>query len=151
MDDIQDQQVFIRNSTRREKIPQQRKLQPHQTMGSRELPVEVCKSATGTRSRASSAQGKPQSAGGYSDVKDHSGRSSMKGRLGHLKRAVADAHRNSSSSSLTGLLGTDTGQKSHNSYQPMDIEVYLCDKCDRMFCHAEKLQRHSLSCEKLAS
>ena len=96
--------------------------------------------------RTSSAQRVPQSSGGYSDTSEPQrrlrsagvGQSSMKGRLGHLKRAVADAHRNNAGS---GIRDNDDIE------QPMDIEVFLCDKCDRMFCHADELYRHNSSCD----
>lgn len=66
------------------------------------------------------------------------GRAKLKGRLGHLVAAVAHSHSASGNSSRD------------SSYQPADFEVYLCDKCDRMFCLEEDMQKHSLSCVGLA-
>lgn len=90
--------------------------------------------------RAFSSQRKLQSAG---DVRDHS---KLRGRLGHLVEAVAEAHRNALPS--TSELGSCvSGEGGDEDCQPVDIEVYLCEKCDRMFCHAEEMHKHSLSCE----
>lgn len=150
---VTDSQIFTRNSTRKNvvKVPhaQQWELQPMDNGG---LPS----TSTSSRLRVlASAQRKTRSSGGYSDKSEPQrrlqsagvGHSSMKGRLGHLKRAVADAHRNSSKSDVS-----ETGphnSSDDNSNQLMDIEVYLCEKCDRMFCHPEEMLRHSSSCEKL--
>ena len=78
---------------------------------------------------------------------DTGSQSKRKGRLGNLITAVSEAH---------GAAGEDSkyhdGQKSRDtsSCEPVDIEVFLCDKCDRMFCHAEEMQKHCFSCEQLA-
>lgn len=71
----------------------------------------------------------------------------MKGRLGHLITAVSEAHGGAS----RGDSKPRDGQKSkdNSSCEPVDIEVFLCDRCDRMFCHAEEMQKHCFSCEQL--
>ena len=155
MADIQDQQMLIRNSahTRREqdleknsqdqpiftkatdvaKPPQHRELQllDYQELSPENVSVQRRLGASSAQRRARSlewceSQRKLQSAG-------------LKGRLGHLKRAVADAHQNM-------LLETRPGD---GSRQPESIEVYSCDKCDKMFCHAEEMKQHHSSCERL--
>lgn len=134
MDDIQDQRVFIRNSTKKKtiKIPQHRELQPQL------LEQDFVRKST-SRPKTSSAQRKREDSDLEPQRKLQSAGSAMKGRLGHLRRAVADAHRKP----------TSTGKRGVSDTVPIDIEVYLCDKCDRMFCHADEMQKHSSSCEKL--
>lgn len=70
----------------------------------------------------------------------------MKGRLGHLVAAVAEAHKHTAAQARRAEQPcVDKG----TSKSSADIEVYLCDTCDRMFYLAEDMQKHSLSCEKL--
>jgi hypothetical protein len=142
--DIQDQQMFVRNSAHIRKsgprTPCKRAVSKLPPMDYQEL------KRNDNAQRASSAQRAVQSSE-FSEARSrlYSAGVGMKGRLGHLKRAVADAHRNRLSSRVS-----ETGQTS-SSDQAVDIEVYSCNRCDRMFCHVEEMQRHSLSCEKLLS
>lgn len=148
VDDIQDQQVFVRNSARKKttEIPQHKELL--QRRQSEELLKQdfICKSTSASsRANTSSAQRKREDSNCYLNMKEplQSAGSGMKGRIGYLRRAVADAHRKTSSAGKPGVM--NSGQKAAH-YQAVDIEVYSCDKCDRMFCHADELQEHCSSC-----
>lgn len=175
MSSIQDQQMFVRNSAKRRSLQQKQQQQQQQQQLLSRQPrasgsavqlqnvidlklleqgsIRMCRLNSNGRPRSSSkprtsisggsgAQRRLQSAG------DSGSQSKRKGRLGHLITAVSEAH----GAASRGDSKPYDGQKSkdNSSYEPVDIEVFLCDKCDRMFCHAEEMQKHCFSCEQLA-
>ena len=70
-----------------------------------------------------------------------SSNSKLKGRLGHLVAAIADSQRNIPSSVNSQNLNLRCSSMD-------DIEVHVCDKCDKMF-YQEELIDHNLSCDRL--
>lgn len=100
---------------------------------------------------------KNQSAGdSRSNLKERllSGDAKLKGHLGHLAAAVAESHRNVSGSSLVkqskSVADDTTHHRVKENFQPVDIDIYSCENCDRMFCHDDELTQHYLSCEKMS-
>ena len=82
----------------------------------------------------------------------------LKGRLGHLVAAIAEAHRSSSSINLDdcsdGTRNSKSGGASrvHDNVQRVDssldydIEVHTCSKCDTMYSSREALEQHLSIC-----
>lgn len=77
----------------------------------------------------------------------------LKGRLGHLVAAIAEAH---SSSSTTYVDGSSSGSHEpsrwHNTAwvsanSSLDsIEMHMCSKCDRMYSNMDELEHHQSLC-----
>lgn len=92
------------------------------------------------------------------DIKVQKGRLSsgdvkLKGHLGHLAAAVAQAHRTPLSGTEEQFSVLDDIQahaKAKNSLQPVDVDVYCCRNCDKMFCQQEEYEQHNLSCNNLS-
>ncbi len=78
----------------------------------------------------------------------------LKGHLGHLAAAVAESHRNASSGTIAEQScvpeDTQTHDEVKNNLQPVDIDIYSCKNCDKMFCQQEEIAQHYLSCDKLS-
>ena len=88
----------------------------------------------------------------------------LKGRLGHLVAAIAEAHSSNSSISSVdrysnGAYNSKSGGRSHdvvrvhsNAWMPADddsldcIEVHTCSKCDKMYNNREALEHHQSVC-----
>ena len=92
----------------------------------------------------------------------------LKGRLGHLVAAIAEAHRSNSSpisnvdrySNGAYMYNSKSGGRSHdivrvhsNAWMPADdndsldcIEVHTCSKCDKMYNNREALEHHQSIC-----
>jgi hypothetical protein len=83
----------------------------------------------------------------------------LKGRLGHLVAAIAEAHTCSSSSSISmdrysydsksGGLSHDIVHVPSNAWMPDDddcMEVHTCSKCDKMYNNREALEHHQSIC-----
>ena len=100
---------------------------------------------------------------------EHSRASSakLKGRLGHLVAAIAEAHSSNSSPISNvdrysnGAYNSKSGGRSHdivrvhsNAWMPVDddddsldcIEVHTCSKCDKMYNNREALEHHQSIC-----
>ena len=92
------------------------------------------------------------------DIKIQKGRLSsgdvkLKGHLGHLAAAVAEAHKNHMSGTDEQSSVSDSIQahaKAKNSLQPVDVDVHCCKNCDKMFCLQEEYEQHNLSCDNLS-
>lgn len=81
----------------------------------------------------------------------------LKGRLGHLVAAIAEAH-HASTSLMSGVDRTNSskglGTKSEprhvrsNAWVSADssIEVHTCSKCDRMYSNRGELEHHQAIC-----
>ena len=90
----------------------------------------------------------------------------LKGRLGHLVAAIAEAQSSNSSSInnmdrySNGAYNSKSGGRSHdivrvhsNAWMPADdddsldcIEVHTCSKCDKMYNNREALEHHQSIC-----
>ena len=82
--------------------------------------------------------------------------SKLRGRLGHLVEAIAEAHRLSPSpppvpmqrpawyQSATEASNHSSHDSANSSYS--DIEISLCNKCDRMFHSKVEFDAHQLIC-----
>lgn len=173
LSEIQVQQEAIRTRSGAGATPDQLQLWCHRSTGSVpqltrrvqtvevELPEQTFPKKTRSAGASSAPASRPVSKqwGVQSAVERRNARSSLKGRLGHLVAAVADAHKQSVlesrqqhqlSRSGSGNLEQRPVEKAA-SKSSMDIEVYLCDTCDRMFYLEEDMQRHSLSCERMST
>ena len=84
----------------------------------------------------------------------------LKGRLGHLVAAIAEAHSSNSSTNMDRFSNetqsTKSGGPSHvhvhsNAWMLADssldcIEVHTCSKCDKMYSNREALEHHQSIC-----
>ena len=85
----------------------------------------------------------------------------LKGRLGHLVAAIAEAHSSNSPTSTDRLSSGAHNSKSgggpshahvhSNAWMPADssldcIEVHTCSKCDKMYSNREALEHHQSIC-----
>ena len=98
----------------------------------------------------------------------HTSTAKMKGRLGHLVAAIAQAHHSSQKSSTpsTHLVnGSISGEPSRpkvlhhpsnawvttsdKSLESVDLisEMYMCSKCDRMYTDRGELEQHQSLCQ----
>ena len=68
----------------------------------------------------------------------------LKGRLGHLVTAIAEAHGEPAvpPARALGWVGGGRGHVQH----PKDVEVYTCQMCDRMFGSLSELGQHQRCC-----
>ena len=79
--------------------------------------------------------------------------SKLRGRLGHLVEAIAEAHRLSPSPPPVPMqrpawYQSASNHSSHDSTNSSysDIEISLCNKCDRMFHSKVEFDAHQLIC-----
>ena len=83
----------------------------------------------------------------------------LKGRLGHLVAAIAEAHSSTSSTNMdrfsNGVHSNESGQPSHhvhsNAWMTAEgsldcIEVHTCSRCDKMYSNREALEHHQSIC-----
>ena len=70
--------------------------------------------------------------------------------------AVSEAHRHATAPTSEQSTRSGSGQSEQHHVKTgsskntsMDIEVFVCDTCDRMFYQLEDMQKHSISCDKL--
>ena len=93
----------------------------------------------------------------------HASSAKLKGRLGHLVAAIAEAHTSSSSINMERLNFSNGTHNSKpggpslvhtvhsNAWMPADssldcIEVHTCSKCDKMYSNREALEDHQSIC-----
>ena len=131
---IQDQKALIRKQKTAVKSPPCSEDTFDQDDSDVELPLKQ------PRRLVTSSQRVLQPTKRHSGAVDRKQRSieGMKGQLGRLIKAVSDSHQKS-----------ECQGKSVPSLHNID-RFYSCSKCDRMFCYLDEMQRHSVSCEKLA-
>lgn len=73
-----------------------------------------------------------------------SSNSKLKGRLGHLVMAIADSHAHDSSRSA------EHKHRNIDLELSEDVDIHLCDNCDKMFYCEQELKEHiHSSCENI--
>lgn len=98
-----------------------------------------------------------------SPLRPSSSNTKLKGRLGDLVAAIAEAHRASSTSLSTTILKDDhkSGSLPPTAKQQVwkdtcrtpssssleSVEVHICDRCDRMYYDRVELEKHYTLCQ----